>query len=173
LCLTVYFLIKMDKKLFLLMYNFTAERKLVKKGVLCLAKLSKGFFFVVYGLGALFLLTEAPMTAVKFLLIPFFVLCYNSFLRKTIGRVRPFAEFQLEPLLAHEENGSCPSNHAASAMVIALAFWLISPYISLCLAVLAVFTGLSRVCAGVHYPFDVFLGWLIGGITGILGFIIL
>ncbi len=163
----------MDKKLFLLMYNFTAERKAVKWVVIKLAALSKTFFFAVYGLGALVLALSKPLLLVRFLLIPFLVLCYNSLLRKLINRKRPFVRFKLEPLLSHEENGSCPSNHGASAMVISLAFYLINPYISLFLFVLALFTGISRVCSGVHYPFDVLLGWLIGGITGIVGFIIL
>jgi membrane-associated phospholipid phosphatase len=55
-------------------------------------------------------------------------------------------------------------------VVISLAFWLIKPYIALALLLLAFFTGVSRVCAGVHYPFDVMLGWLIGGVFGVLGF---
>lgn len=163
----------MDKKLFLLMYNFTAERKAVKWAVTKLAALSKTFFFVCYGVGALVLALTKPPLLVRFLAIPFLVLCYNSFLRKLINRKRPFVRFSLTPLLSHEENGSCPSNHAASAMVIALAFYLINPYISMVLVVLALFTGVSRVCAGVHYPLDVLLGWLIGGLTGILGFLIL
>lgn len=173
--LTVCFLTEMnfDAKLFLYMYNFTLKRKSIKWAVTRLAVLSKGFFFAAYGAGAVWLLALSPQRLIRFLIIPFLVLCYNSFLRKIIGRKRPFVRFGLEPLLSHEENGSCPSNHAASAMVIALAFWVISPYIALPLAVLALFTGLSRICAGVHYPLDVLLGWLIGGITGVLGFIIL
>ncbi len=163
----------MDARLFLLMYNFTAKRESVKWIVRQVAGLSKSFFFVMYGAGAVWLLLELPLSAIKFLAIPFMVLCYNSFLRKLVGRSRPFVHFDLEPLLLHDANGSCPSNHAASAMVISLAFWLISPYISIVLIIIAFFTGISRICAGVHYPFDVLLGWLIGGITGVVGFIIL
>lgn len=163
----------MDKRLFFLMYNFTAKRSCIKWIVTQVAGLSKSFFFVVYGMGAIWLFVDSPTRAVRFIAIPFFVLCYNSFLRKLIGRERPFVRFGLEPLLSHEANGSCPSNHAASAMIISLAFCVISPYISFILVVIALFTGLSRVCAGVHYPFDVLLGWFIGGITGVLGFVIL
>lgn len=163
----------MDTGLFLLLYNFTIKRKAVKWIVRQVAGLSKSFFFIIYGIGAAWLLLEAPLMAVKFIAIPFLVLCYNSFLRKIIGRTRPFVRFGLEPLLSHEANGSCPSNHAASAMIISLAFWLISPYISIVLIIIAFFTGISRICAGVHYPLDVLIGWLIGGITGVVGFIIL
>jgi undecaprenyl-diphosphatase len=163
----------MDEKLFLLMYNFTHERKAVAWVVKRLTELSKSFFFVLYGMGAVLLLVEAPLAAVRFLAIPFLVLCYNSLLRKLIGRERPFVRFKLEPLSDHEANGSCPSNHAASAMIISLAFWLISPYVSAVLIVLALFTGISRVCAGIHYPLDVLIGWAIGAVTGVLGFIVL
>lgn len=163
----------MDKQLFFAIYNFTAARPLAKKIAGGVARFSKSFFFIMYGIGALWLLIDAPAYLVRFLVIPFLTLCYNSFLRKKIGRVRPFVRFGLEPLLEHEANGSCPSNHAASAMVISLAFWLISPYISFILIIIALFTGVSRICAGVHYPFDVLLGWLIGGIVGVVGFILL
>lgn len=163
----------MDAKLFMLMYRTAAERKWLRTLVKGVAGLSKSFFFIVYGVGALWLFTEKSRGLIAFIAIPFLVLCYNSFLRKLIGRTRPFVRFGLEPMLSHEANGSCPSNHAASSVVIALAFWLISPYISCFLLVMALFTGLSRVFAGVHYPLDVLIGWLIGGITGVLGFIIL
>jgi undecaprenyl-diphosphatase len=163
----------LDKRIFLTMYNFAAERKAVKWIVLLFAGLSEGFFFVAYGVGAVWLLFTEPLSTVRFLVIPFAVLCLNTLLRKKIGRVRPFVALGIEPLLGHEQNGSCPSNHAASAVVISLAFWLIEPYIVLAFLLLAFFTGISRVCAGVHYPFDVLLGWLIGGIFGVFGFIVM
>jgi membrane-associated phospholipid phosphatase len=160
----------LDKRIFLTMYNFAVKRKAVKWIVLLFAGLSEGFFFVAYGVGAVWLLFTEPLSTVRFLAVPFAALCLNTLLRKKIGRVRPFVALGVEPLLGHEQNGSCPSNHAASAVVISLAFWLIKPYIALALLVLAFFTGVSRVCSGVHYPFDVLLGWLIGSIFGVLGF---
>ena len=163
----------MDRRLFFLIYNYTAERPGLRKFAGAVAAFSKSFFFIIYGIGALWLLVDAPYNLVRFLVIPFLTLCYNSFLRKRIGRVRPFVRFELKPLLSHEANGSCPSNHAASAVVISMAFWLISPYISLALMIIAFFTGVSRICAGVHYPVDVLLGWLIGGVVGVVGFVIL
>lgn len=163
----------MDKRLFFAIYNFTAKRRWVRWLAEVIARLSKSFFFVIYGIGVLWLLVDAPYHLYRFIIIPLLTLCYNSFLRKKIGRVRPFVRFGLEPLLSHEANGSCPSNHAASAMVISFAFWLISPYISVVLIIIALFTGVSRICAGVHYPLDVILGWLIGGVIGIVGFILL
>ena len=163
----------MDKRLFFAIYNFTHERSWVRWLAERIACLSKSFFFVIYGIGGLWLLLEAPYNLPAFIIIPLLTLCYNSFLRKIIGRVRPFVRFGLEPLLSHEANGSCPSNHAASAMIISLAFWLISPYISIALIIIALFTGISRICAGVHYPLDVLLGWFIGGIVGVVGFILL
>ena len=96
----------------------------------------------------------------------------NSILRKILNRPRPFKELGIESLIEHEDKGSCPSNHAVSAMIIAMAWCSIFPVVGAVLIVLAIFTGLSRVMTGVHYPVDVFLGWLIAIVIGCLGFFV-
>ena len=53
-----------------------------------------------------------------------------------------------------------------------MAWCSIFPVVGAILIVLAIFTGLSRVMTGVHYPVDVFLGWLIAIVIGCLGFFV-
>ena len=66
-----------------------------------------------------------------------------------------------------------PSNHSASAMVLALALIYILPQYFIFFIILAIITGIFRVIAGLHYPIDVLFGFLLGFLIGGLGFFIL
>ncbi|MCD8089764.1 MAG: phosphatase PAP2 family protein, partial [Clostridiales bacterium] len=100
----------------------------------------------------------------------FTVYLINNFIRSRLGRKRPFQELNIKPLLNHKNSPSCPSNHAACAVVIALAFTQTALYynntllfiLGILFVILAFFTGLSRVVCGIHYPGDIALGYFIG-----------
>lgn len=57
---------------------------------------------------------------------------------------------------------SFPSGHATFAMALAGGIFTINRIWGGVFILLAVFVGAARVFAGVHWPFDVFVGWLIG-----------
>ena len=157
-----------------MLYNAATSSKPLKKTAVTLSKCAELFFFVIYGIGALviFLAGKYFMLA-KYLIIPFVTLCYNTFMRRMLKRPRPFVkEEDVVSLRGHKKSYSCPSNHAASAAVIAMAWYCIWPPAVLILLVPAFFTGVSRMMTGEHYPFDVLLGWIIGITAGLLGFVI-
>lgn len=162
----------MNRKLFFCIYNFTVNHKWAKTLGVLMAKYSQKLFVAVYFIGIIFVFRYNFNSLIKFILVPFITLLYNSFLRHKLGKERPFVKENIQPLVEHEASGSCPSNHGASAMIIAIAYVCVNPYVALFLVFLAVLTGLSRVMTGVHYPFDIVLSWIIAIVIGCIGFLI-
>ena len=183
-------LLEIDKKVFFHLY-YMAQRKSRLKGLMMI--LGKGahyIFFAIYVLVGVFVLLEWKPDAVfdvsavilmlgikwdfrivPYIVIPMFVLILNTKLRKVFRCERPFNEDEnIENMIGHKESYSFPSNHAASAMVIATAVGFIEIKALVVLIPLAVMTGLSRVMTGVHYPKDVLVGWGIGALIGTIGF---
>ena len=157
-----------------MLYNAATHNDRLKKAAVLLSRSAELFFFVIYGVGALIILAAGKyLMLAKYLLIPFMTLCYNTFMRRMLKRPRPFVrEEGVVSLRGHKTSYSCPSNHAASAAVIAMAWYCIWPTAALLLLIPAFFTGVSRMMTGEHYPFDVLLGWIIGITAGVLGFVV-
>lgn len=160
----------MNKRLFFWLYNMAKDNKAVGRIAVFVASHTNKIYALVYLIGMVYAFFQNSNLLFRFILIPFITIVYNSILRKILNRPRPFKELEIESLIEHEDKGSCPSNHAVSAMIIAMAWCSIFPVVGAILVVLAVFTGISRVMTGVHYPIDVFLGWIIAIVIGSLGF---
>jgi undecaprenyl-diphosphatase len=96
-------------------------------------------------------------------------------LKYVVAEPRPFLTLPNVDLLVRENGSSFPSGHTASsfaaATIIGLKYhlkskgknyWLIYP-----LTIFAVIVGFSRVYIGVHYPYDVICGAIIGTICAL------
>lgn len=160
----------MNKRLFWLLFGLGQRYKTFGMAAKIVAKYSYPFFYVVYVFGFCIGLYKEKRLLAVYLAVPFLVYLINNGLRSALKKKRPFDELDIVPLLKHSGSPSFPSNHAACAMVIALAFiYIISAfdmyyliYASWLLVVCALITGLSRVVCGIHYPKDIALGWFIG-----------
>lgn len=116
------------------------------------------------------LLLRLDERAVRFLTVPALTLRSCMALRRIIDRPRPYEVFGFQPLISRDKKGrSCPSNHTASAVIIALAFLSLSPAGGWMLLP-AVLVAVSRVCCGVHWPGDVLAGAALAMAIGIPGF---
>lgn len=95
----------------------------------------------------------------------------NILLKPAIARERPYAPRgpgRIRKLLvqAPGEN-SWPSTHAGSSMAAAVPLAAAYPRVGVVFLGLAALIGYSRVYVGVHYPFDVVAGAIIGALCAV------
>lgn len=97
----------------------------------------------------------------------------SSIIKELVGRARPchfLADINL--LVPCGAGKSFPSSHAANSMmgitIIAMFFRKHKVWLPL----LPIIIGISRVFVGVHFPVDIFAGWIVGVIVGLITYFI-
>ncbi|MEU3844564.1 phosphatase PAP2 family protein [Streptomyces sp. NPDC028635] len=99
------------------------------------------------------------------------VLAYglNDVLKMFVREDRPCQTLQVRTLEACPAHGdwSFPSNHAAIAAAAAVALLLVSRWLGALACLAAVAMAASRVWIGVHYPHDVLVGLVVGGLVAL------
>jgi undecaprenyl-diphosphatase len=80
-------------------------------------------------------------------------------------QLRPFAELPSVVPLIDEKGYAFPSGHATFFSALTISFFLFKPKIGAIFIFVALLIGISRVIAGVHYPFDILGGFALGGLT--------
>ena len=82
------------------------------------------------------------------------------------NRARPFIQdTEIAPLIKTPSSSSFPSGHSATAAAGALSLSVLYPLFAPLLLAGGLLIALSRIYLGVHYPFDVLAGVLIGTTT--------
>ncbi len=161
----------MNKKIFLKMYNTAKSNKFIKEITIGVARVSSWVFFLVYALLILTLFLDKNDKLYMVIIIPMLTIAVNMLARKMLRRPRPFDELNIEPLIYHSNAYSFPSNHCASALIIAASVYYVNPSSGMWVAVMAVVTGLSRIAAGIHYPIDVLAGYIVAIVFALAGFV--
>ena len=93
-----------------------------------------------------------------------------GFLKDNVNRTRPCRDPELSlvlncPLHAGGRR-SFPSNHSANSAAVAVFTSLVYPPLAVPALVFAGLVGFSRAYLAVHYPSDVLVGWILGGLIG-------
>ncbi|MDA1805512.1 undecaprenyl-diphosphatase [Bacillus cereus group sp. BY32LC] len=84
---------------------------------------------------------------------------------------QPFAVLpDVNKLVDHAVDNSFPSDHTILFFSICLSFWLVRKKTGWLWLILALCVAISRIWVGVHYPFDVAVGALIGCISAVISY---
>ncbi|MCD5390013.1 MAG: phosphatase PAP2 family protein [Candidatus Pacebacteria bacterium] len=89
-----------------------------------------------------------------------------SYIIKQITHLpRPYLRFPDEVTRLFDYGGfdSFPSGHATLLMAFGVMIFLHHKHIGWIFIILAVLVSLARVAAGIHFPIDIIIGWIIGG----------
>jgi undecaprenyl-diphosphatase len=117
--------------------------------------------FLVTGLEPYNLLVPWAAVAVSWILAEGAKFLFN--------RARPYiSDTEIAPLIKTPSSSSFPSGHAATAAAGAITLSAVYPAFAPALVLSGVIVALSRVYLGVHYPFDVLAGLLIGTATAVV-----
>ncbi|PGO20606.1 undecaprenyl-diphosphatase [Bacillus cereus] len=84
---------------------------------------------------------------------------------------QPFAVLpDVNKFVDHTIDNSFPSDHTILFFSICFSFWLVRKKTGCLWLILAFCVAISRIWVGVHYPFDVAIGALIGCISALLSY---
>jgi|TARA_Y100000310_G_scaffold313175_1_gene361200 undecaprenyl-diphosphatase len=73
-------------------------------------------------------------------------------------------------LFEHGEGDSFPSGHATFFSALAVSLYFYHKRIAIIYIAGALFIGLSRIIAGIHWPTDILAGYALGGLIGYLAY---
>lgn len=92
----------------------------------------------------------------------------NNLLKPLVGRVRPCNVLDNVHLLANcTRSFSFPSSHATNIFTGTILLSFVYPRLRIALIGVAVLVAYSRVYVGVHYPFDVVAGTMLGAVCAL------
>ncbi|MCF7833672.1 MAG: phosphatase PAP2 family protein [Candidatus Pacebacteria bacterium] len=77
---------------------------------------------------------------------------------------RPFLSLPIIPFL-YESGFSFPSGHSAIAFALAFSLYFLHKKLGVTFIIFAIIIAISRMILGVHYPFDVLVGMIVGMMT--------
>jgi len=93
----------------------------------------------------------------------------GSIIKSFILSPRPFILFEnIKPLFLYGSMESFPSGHAMFFGALAMSLYFIYKRMGYLYFIVALIVGLARVASGIHFPVDIFFGYIFGVIIAII-----
>jgi membrane-associated phospholipid phosphatase len=132
------------------------------------------FYMLVHTEKGMFLGIQNTIKHIRELFASFFVGGFAwviaSIVKVSTRVPRPFEAIpSFDPLFRYGSLDSFPSGHATFFGALAVYTFLLHPRAGAWFLFGAFLIGISRMLAGVHYPVDIVVGFIIGGIIGWIG----
>ncbi len=162
----------MNEKQYQTMLKWCRTNKTKEKILTLLCRYSPISVIIIYVSLILFLAFKQDLRIYKVLFYPFLTLITITIMRKTYSSPRPSDVYNIEPLISHHKGESFPSRHTGSAVIIAFSCLYISIPLGILCFIIALYVGISRIVAGVHFVKDVLGGAFISTIFGITMFLL-
>lgn len=167
----------MNETIFLFFYNLAHQSQTFDKVVVFTAET---FPYIVVILAALFLFFFLPAQAdckswrgfFLVFLSSGFAYLFSKILKILIHTNRPFVEFSNVQPLFFENGFAFPSSHTIFFATLGISIFLFHKKVGYVFIFFALLIGLARIIAGVHFPVDIFGGFVLGaGISYIFAYL--
>ena len=159
----------MDEKIFFMLFHAAQNNRHLSELSKFATKVSSKLFFILYCVLLLSLWWQHDTgKLILCITIPLFTLFSSLLLRRTVHRPRPYQSLAIQIEFPRKEKYSFPSNHSASASIIALTCLYCYTPLGIVACLLAIVTGLSRVISGLHYPTDILAGFVLSSMISSL-----
>ena len=152
--------------------NYINKKNSLKKTVLFLDRYSPKLVTWIFYFTLAYLAIKRDISVVWVALIPWITFFSVTIIRNRLNLKRPFEELNFNSLLPHSAGRGCPSRHASSSVIIAIAVYYVHPALGIVTGILSIVICCTRVLTGVHYPRDVIWGAIIGVFFGLFGFFV-
>ncbi len=130
-----------------------------------------GWFYLIF-IPSFYFISSVVFMGIIFPLIKGFTLnlILYKFIKTSIKRVRPYVMFDdIISLVDPPDKYSFPSGHTSTAVMFSIVSSSFYPGFSVFFIVFTLLVAFSRVYNGVHYPLDIFAGFILGSISGYIG----
>lgn len=165
----------MTKETYIKMTQPFRDHPEMAKGIHIANKLCTGLMYLSYPMLIIFMVLQRDVNVIRAVLVPGISFVLLSLFRKVINRPRPYETFDVPSVIKKDTKGkSFPSRHVFSATIIAMTFLLMSPWTWLGVVFLGVsiLLAIVRVISGVHFISDVSVGFIVGVVAAIIGYVI-
>jgi len=163
----------MTKETYIKMTQPFRDHPEMAKGIHIANKLCTGLMYLSYPTLIIFMILQRDVNVIRAVLVPGISFVLLSLFRKVINRPRPYETFDVPSVIKKDTKGeSFPSRHVFSATIIAMTFLLVSPWPWLGVVFLGVsiLLAIVRVISGVHFISDVSVGFIVGVVVALLGY---
>ena len=158
----------LDNKLFLKIFK-TERKNIIKKFMRGMSRLGDGYVWAILSL--YFFISGIPNASLYFtraIISVFLSIITFLYIKKFVRRLRPYKKHFKKPFMLPPDIHSFPSGHTMVSFAMSMSMGTYSINTAIIFYIIAILIGYSRIFVGLHYPFDVIVGIIIGTIISFI-----